>query len=111
MNERDRGGRCPEGTPFRAALAQGQQGPNYNYNVRVVSDATRVTFAPVSGGAVFSADLAPNGTFKGVNEGSEYPVTGKFKGVGSNLTFDLEWTVRYGAGSCTTDLFGQYTSS
>jgi hypothetical protein len=26
-------------------------------------------------------------------------------------TFELAWTMRYGAGSCTTDIFGQLTSS
>jgi hypothetical protein len=111
VSERDRSGNCPEGTPFRKALAAGQTGPNYNYNLRVTTGGGRVSFAPTSGGtAIFSAALAADDTFEG-DSGGEYPVTGKFKGSsGPGTSFDLQWTVRYGAGSCTTDLFGQFTS-
>jgi hypothetical protein len=113
VSERDRGGSCPDGTSFRNTLAQGQPGPTYNYSVRVVSDASSVSFGPTGGSAILTADLSPDGSFTGDSPvGSEYPVTGKFDGgAGPGATFEMEWTVRYGAGSCTTDLFGQWTSS
>ena len=110
VSERDRT-RCTDGTQFRRALAPaGQSGPNYSYNVRVTTVGDRVSFGPTTGGTIFTATLAADGTFTG-ETGGEYPATGRFKGgAGPGGTFEIVWTVRQGAGSCTTDLFGQYTS-
>ena len=56
VSERDRGGVCPDGTSFRSTLAQGQPGPTFNYNVRVVSDSSSVSFGPAEGGTILTAE-------------------------------------------------------
>ncbi|MEX2458575.1 MAG: DUF2510 domain-containing protein [Actinomycetota bacterium] len=77
-----------------------------------VADAA-VGLGPEGGDPIVTPDLAADGSFTGPSPvGSQYPVHGRFQGgSGPGGTFTMEWTVRYGAGTCTTDLVGQWTSS
>lgn len=97
-----------EPTPFRRALAADQTGPNYSYELLVTSSAGQVSFGD-GGGALFVANLSPDGTFTGDN-GSRFPVEGAFQsGSGSEPRFSMEWIQDEpgGAATCTTQISGR----
>jgi hypothetical protein len=86
-------------TPFRAALAAGQPGPDYQYRVRVMIAAPDVNFSAENGGAVlFSAMLTTEGKFT-EKSGTGFSVVGEFASGGFRMT----WVRPQGAGNCTTE--------
>ncbi|MGH8975192.1 MAG: hypothetical protein ACRD0C_18560, partial [Acidimicrobiia bacterium] len=105
------GTRCSP-TPFRTALAPGQTGPNYGYELRVATvSASLVSFRPAGGGTeLFSATVNDDGTFS-KEEGSAL-VEGAFApNSRGEPSFTMEWIQFEAGGTCTTQFTARQTSA
>ena len=106
------GTKCSD-TPFRAAIAPEQFGPNYGYEVRVATSASGTEFSAPSGGtAVFSVVVDDDGSF--TKEDGAIRVDGSF-GPNSRgeMAFTMEW-IHFEAGgatTCTTQFTARQTSA
>jgi hypothetical protein len=106
------GTKCSD-TPFRAALAPQQTGPNYGYEVRVVTSAGGTEFlAPGGGTAVFSVAVDDDGSF--TKEDGAVRVDGSFgRNSRGEMAFTMEW-IHFEAGgatTCTTQFSARQTSA
>jgi hypothetical protein len=107
VQESDQQGTACEPTPFRAALAQGQTGPNFSYPLLVTKSGTTVSFSPQSGGAaLFTVTIDQSGAFRGDN-GSPFPVEGAFEiNARGETSFRMSWIRSDGAGTCESSIRG-----